>query len=244
MLTWSDVNETSTAADAPSPRSGGNATEPESLPRGASKVALRSAVDATSETPICTRPASTFVAASPTRDSFNMRWPSPPSESRRSPYSAWDVPFAAAAAFESPPAPVVAAPSVSCRSMALKSEEQVRTSVVLVLGLIGSEIPSDELTTLPTNLDAFCRCGLRHLIHHLHHRLYGRRRLAHGRRRHGPGSCRAAHELEHVLAHLDGLLRIERARALGLARIQAEHQGGARLRRRLRVSTLQRPPAP
>ena len=39
--------------------------------------------------------------------------------------------------------------------MALKSEEHVRTSVVLVSGLIDSEIPSDELTTLPTKLDAF-----------------------------------------------------------------------------------------
>ena len=160
VLTWSDVNDTSTAAATPSPRSGGNATEPNSLPRGASKLASCSAVDATSETPICTRPASTFVAASPTRDSFSMRWPSPPSESRRPPYSAvdlgaWEVPLAAAAvASVSLPAPVVSAPSVSCRSMAVKSEEQVRTSVVLVPVLIGSEIPSDELTMAPTNLDA------------------------------------------------------------------------------------------
>eukprot|EP00964_Phaeocystis_antarctica_P077934 scaffold48432_cov67-Phaeocystis_antarctica.AAC.1 len=86
-----DVNDTSTAAAAPSPRSGGNATEPKPLPRGASKLASCSAVDVTSETPICTRPARTFVAASPTRDSFSMRWPSPPSESRRPPYSAVDL---------------------------------------------------------------------------------------------------------------------------------------------------------
>eukprot|EP00964_Phaeocystis_antarctica_P021899 scaffold12162_cov61-Phaeocystis_antarctica.AAC.4 len=157
VLGSSDVNDTSTAAAAPSPRSGGKATEPKPLPRGASKLASCSAVDVTSETPICTRPASTFVAASPTRDSFSMRWPSPPSESRRPPYNAvdlgaWEVLLAAAAvASVSLPAPVV---SVSCRSMAVKSEEQVRTSVVLVPVLIGSEIPSDELTTAPTNLDA------------------------------------------------------------------------------------------
>jgi hypothetical protein len=145
VLTWSVVNDTSIDAADPSPRSEGKVMEPELLPRGASKLTPCSEAGATSELESCTRLASTVVAPSPARVSFSMRCPSPRSEVRRPRYiavvvGAWDVPLVVALAagrrrrFVPVLVPVPSASPASCCSMAVKSEEQLRTTAVLVPG--------------------------------------------------------------------------------------------------------------